>query len=395
MELSCPASELDGAFHSVHAILRERDERQPINYVNICATEPDRASVSAMNDIGAAVDVQIRCKVQKSGTAAFPFRALYRAVGFLGEAQLRILVDARLIAKLRCTSYSAEVAGVKPRHDVSFLDSAQPDAISVRSDELRRALKNTIIAASREDSVLNGVLLEFKPASLCLFASDRTRIAATTVTAIHEVNAHGKRGAVPRRVVDALIALLPSDEVPVAMELTENHATLQWLETTLRAPLYATNFPNVGQVMPKKCEFEATIATARLKGVIGAVAPIATDRHHTVEMTCSGRKLHIRSDSPEIGFAKDRIDLTDNGREFSLAFNAQHLMQFLESVDTTDVVFGVTWKKINADRAAGCMLTPSGRRDYLYYIAPIVRDSTGRSRGDRGTSAAGAPRTQR
>lgn len=187
-------------------------------------------------------------------------------------------------------------------------------------------------------------------------------------------NSRQSRGTIPRRVVDGLVALLPNSEIAVDLGLSDRSARFQWPSVTITAPLFAANFPNVMEVIPEMCEFETRLATARFRGVVGAVAPIATDRHHTVEMTTSGKKLRIRSDSPEIGFAEDVINLEQDGREFAIAFNAEHLMRFLEAVDSSEVMFGVKWNDRNGLQIAGCLLRPAERNDYGYYVAPIVRD---------------------
>ncbi|MBM4041230.1 MAG: hypothetical protein FJ290_22235 [Planctomycetes bacterium] len=375
MEITCAASTLNRAFGIMHSILPDSEDVRRISYVTVEARQPDTLFVSARNDIGIAVCVQSRVRASRPGTIAFPFHALYRATSFLLDTPLSLTVDRRQIATIRCKSYSAEIAGVVPHKDELLSNAFLGGSSSAQAHLLRRALRRTVIAsASRPETALTALRLEICNAQCRLAATDRTRIAMSWVPLLRQGGSSIAHATVPRKAVDALVSLLPNSEVDVSIEVRGNEVVFQWPGALMRTPVLDMEFPVVEKAIPQDFDVQLVIPTSRIRAVIGAVAPIATDRYHTVEAQCQGSGLVIRSDSPEIGSARDTIDLPEPKKRFLLAFNAQHFMQFLDVVDAEKVVLAVKAGEARGSSGMGCLLMPADTDSYKYFVAPIVRE---------------------
>lgn len=376
MLISCHANVLASAFSTAHTLFRDREEPHPTTYISIVARQPDEVFLYASNDLGVTVRTELRVRVANAGSVAFPFHALFRAIGFLGDAELRMSVDKRQIGKIRCNTYLAEIAGLELRESDVLLFDDKPTAMSkLPAGRLKRALRQTLIAASREDSALNGLLIRLEGRECQLCATDRTRIAISSVDLIQGAARIPAEATVPRRAIETLASLLPQSEAHASIGLTDKQAWFEWPGNLMKSPIYETQFPKVDNVLPARFDFTTNIRTGRLLGVVGAVAPIATDKFHTVEVRCDGDRLEIHSDSPDIGSARDTIDLSKKGKPFGLAFNGSHIIQFLEAVDAEQVTFSVKHEDRATNQGLAFMLKPADREDYKYYIAPIVTES--------------------
>ena len=72
---------------------------------------------------------------------------------------------------------------------------------------------------------------------------------------------------------------------------------------------------------------------------IRRVSLLSAERSKGIKFTLEKNRLRLFSSNPEIGEARDRLDVEYKGQDLEIGFNAQYLLDFLTVVGVEKVVF--------------------------------------------------------
>ena len=84
-------------------------------------------------------------------------------------------------------------------------------------------------------------------------------------------------------------------------------------------------------------------------------------------MSVKKNQISLFSSNPEIGEARDRVDVDYDGDEFDIGFNSQYILEFLMSVKSEQIRFEMK------DENNAVMMTPQAEEEVkdLYVIMPM------------------------
>ena len=79
----------------------------------------------------------------------------------------------------------------------------------------------------------------------------------------------------------------------------------------------------------------------------------------------SKNNLTITSSNPELGDAKEELDVRYDDEPMDIGFNARYIIEFLSILESSNVQLELN------DRLSPGVLRPEGRADYTYVIMPM------------------------
>ncbi|HEU4798812.1 MAG TPA: DNA polymerase III subunit beta, partial [bacterium] len=103
----------------------------------------------------------------------------------------------------------------------------------------------------------------------------------------------------------------------------------------------------------------------RLLRAVRRVSITARDSANVVRMAAKGKKLTITSNTPEVGKAREEVEVDADGDTIEAAFNARYLMDCLNNIDADELIFELT-----GPLSPGA-IRPAGHSDYVYVLAPV------------------------
>src|SRR5438046_2274450 len=98
---------------------------------------------------------------------------------------------------------------------------------------------------------------------------------------------------------------------------------------------------------------------------------VATDggrlelRKAQVPLAAKGKKLTLTSNTPEVGKAREEVEVTAEGEPIEAAFNARYLMDCLNNIEADELFFELT-----GPLSPGA-IRPAHHSDYVYVLAPV------------------------
>lgn len=292
------------------------------------------------------LDVGIRCTVEadvsKPGATTLPARKLFTILKELPGTAIEVEVDDRNAASIRCGSSFYKIMGLPEEEFPRFPQSAGGKALKIEAAVLRDMLKRTAYAVSNDETryVLNGVYMTFKGDKLTVVATDGRRLALIE----HDVEV--PKGAdceliLPAKTVGELQRLL-GDKGEVKINVGENQIIFEFDGTTLVSKLIEGAYPNFRQVIPTEAKERVSLERETLLAALHRASILASEKSQSVKLNFAKNTLTITANTPEVGEAKETLSINYKGKEITVAFNPQYLMDPLRNLDADEVFMELT-----------------------------------------------------
>jgi len=293
-------------------------------------------------DLEVTVRSGIEAEVAKSGASTLAARRLFSIVRELPAEDIRTEIDDKNVASITCGQSFFKIVGLSndefpplPKFDTGYgytLDQAT----------FKEMLQKTSYAASTDETryILNGSLLSFKGDKLTIVATDGRRLAL----AEHELEFPKEAEAdiiVPTKAVNELLHSL-ADSGTMKIQTTKTQVAFEFGDVLLISKLIEGTYPNFKQVIPSQCDERVTIERESLLTAVKRVALLTSDKSNSIKLTFGKNKLQITATTPDVGEAHESLPIKHTGKEISVAFNPEFLMDPLRNLSSDEVFFELT-----------------------------------------------------
>ena len=318
-------------------------------------------------DLELAVQVDIDAEIKKGGQVTLPARILAEIVGNLPDAMVELKnEEGAHQVEITCEASAFEILGL-PAGDFPALPRADGSEIgAIDADMLRTMVSQTIFAVSADETrpFLTGLYIAMEEAEVRFVATDGGRLALRKTGLA--TTAKQKTGViVPAKTMQELMRALAgvAGDVQLAMADKQLLFTVPGLRVYSR--LISGQFPNYQQVIPQEFKQRIRVQTDRLLRAVRRMSITARDSANVVRLAAKGKKLTITSNTPEVGKAREEVEVTADGDTIEAAFNARYLMDCLNNIDVDELLFELT-----GPLSPGA-IRPTGHSDYVYVLAPV------------------------
>ena len=319
------------------------------------------------------VGLRSRCHaaVAKGGTLTLPAKKLYEIVKSFPETDVRIEEDKNGV-KVAADRFDSRMQ-TQPAQDFPSVPEASGTTSAVlESASIRTMVAKTQFAITGEDTryFLNGALFILQPELMTLVATDGHRLAHVSVPRPKGAGKGQKeevRAILPRKTLWELGKLLAEGDTEVKYERGENHLFFQVGDRMLISRMIDGQFPAFERVIPKGNNRRIEFERERLTNAVRRVALLSNERSKAVKFAIDNGKVEVTSSSPEFGEAREVLLVEYNGGAMQICFNAQYVLDFLNVVETDNVLLELK------DEVSQAVMKPIGAEgyDYTYVIMPM------------------------
>ena len=353
MKVSCLQADLAKGLSIVGRAVAQRAILPVLSNI-LLATDQGRLKLSATN-LEMAITCWIGAKVGEEGATTVPARTFVDLMGAMPAEIVDMALDVRTqTLNLKCGRFENNLRGIDAAEFPLVPSEEDKDSITfIEPDVLKRAISQVAFAASTEESrpILTGVLVNFWNESgegrVTLAATDGYRLAVRTVSLAQPV-AEPKSVIVPARALTELSRIMGDQEHNVHIILRSNQVLFHLDDVELVSQLIDGNFPNYGEIVPKRHDTCAVVGTAELLKACKAANVFARESANIVKLTVTPGNngtpgnVHVQAVSAETGDNKGDMDATIEGQPIEIAFNVKYMVDVLGTLGTPQVAMETT-----------------------------------------------------
>lgn len=323
-------------------------------------------------DLEVSLTDEALAKVQVAGKVAVSAKSLFDIVKELNEGSITLTKKENNWLEIKQGKYTSKLVGISAEEYPVFPVSKTQDYISVESSVLKEMIEKTVYSISNDETRyhLNGVFFEkfFKgnQTAFRMVATDGHRLSV--IEKMTEVPANDGQPSsviIPKKGVFEIRKMLETDSSNVEMAIEGSQLIVRSGSTLLMVRLIEGRYPNYQQLIPQKLTNHVLINRESFLSSLKRVSLLANQKSKGVTLTLAPGRMEISSNNPEMGDAKEEIEIGYKGQEMKIGFNAKYIQDVLSSITDESVDFEIN------DQLSPGLLRPHNDRSYTCVVMPM------------------------
>jgi DNA polymerase-3 subunit beta len=288
-------------------------------------------------DLEVGIRCRVEARVEKSGATTIPARKLVSIIRELPTSEIILEVDSKHATAIRCGASFFKIFGLPKEEFPAFPEFQEPKSLTLRQSELKDGLRKTSYAISSDEAryVLNGILFSLFDNKLTLVATDGRRLALFD-SDLEFPKSDERDFILPTKAVTELQRLL-GDDGDVVISSSSNLVSFELNGAKLVSKLVEGNYPNYRQVIPGEAKERITLERESFHNCVRRVSILSSDKTSSVRLNFTKNVLDITANTPEVGEAKESMSINYKGRDISIAFNPEFLMDPLRNLPNDEI----------------------------------------------------------
>lgn len=284
------------------------------------------------------------CKVDviEEGKTTLPAKKFFDIIKNLQDQIISVEVDQTNVAQIKCGKSSYKVYGLPAEDFPRLPDFTDISCFEFNQSILKKIIRESSFAISRDESryVLNGIYMVLNATEIMSVATDGRRLASSRKTGLNFKDMKVDF-ILPSKTINELIKIV-TDEGTVKLYPKGNQVCFDLGNMTLISKLIEGNFPEYQAVIPESSKYKAIFKKEELAQAIHRVSLFTSEKQNSIKFVFSTSKCLISANSPNVGEAKDEIDVEFDGPDVPVAFNPVYLLDIIKCLETDTLTIELT-----------------------------------------------------
>ena len=196
-------------------------------------------------------------------------------------------------------------------------------------------------------------------------STDGHRISFVSKTS-SDVKVSATQGVIiPRKGLHEIKKILEGIEGSVEIAVEGSQFVLKHSSTILMIRLIEGKYPNYQQFIPQKLPQKVMINKEAFLTSLKRVSLLANQKSKAVHLILNNGKMEISSNNPELGDAKEEIEVEYSGGEIKIGFNAKYITDILTSINNDKIDFELN------DHLSPGLMRPHNDASYTCVVMPM------------------------
>lgn len=318
--------------------IADRKSTLPILANVLLRTEGKDKLLCGATDLSVTTLALLDAEVEKEGGLTVSARQLHEIVKGLPGDEVRVRRTEQNWAEIRSGKVEFKVVGIPDRDYPKLPPVQEAETARVEPKVLREMIGKTVFSISQDETRqhLAGVLFESDGTTARMVSTDGHRLSK-----VGRPLAGGPKLPtgilIPRKGIIEMRRALEEREAPAELGIFQGQVVLKADDVTLAVKLIEGQFPPYDQVIPKDNEKAFVVGRNALLDALKRVAIMSSDKTWGIRFGIEKGKIRIESDNPDLGAAREEIDVAYKGASIQVGFNARYLVELISEIDTAEV----------------------------------------------------------
>lgn len=366
MQVICDGLDLSDAVLKVSKAIASKTTNPILEGIKLVAEENELTLLAT--DLELSIEKKIRAVVKEEGETVVPGKFFSEFVKKLTNEKIELELNENNGLKIKYIDSEGFIQCFLPEEYPDFNKIDTTEYFGITKNDFRNLINKSIFSVAIDDSrpILKGCLFEVGQDVVKAVTSDGYRLSiAREVLTFSNIN---KSCIVPDKSLREIAKLLDDSDEVVNVYIQKNFLMVDLGDTKIITRLLEGDFLNYNQIVNSsnmetvitvnKAQMEDSLERASLLSKIG--------QNNLVKFDIKEETLFLTSNS-EIGNIKEKINISLNGKDLLIAFNARYFLEAFRAIENDFV-------KINFSSPTNpCTITPvdGEKEEFLYLILPV------------------------
>lgn len=320
-------------------------------------------------DLEVSLTDQSPAVVKQPGKVAVSAKSLFDIAKELGDGKIQLTRKENNWLEIRQGKYLSKIVGISAEEYPVFPSFSGQGFAEIPGPVLREMIDRTVYSVSNDETRyhLNGVYFEQKgDAGYTMVATDGHRLSLIQKKLpANKLMLAGQGVIIPRKGLNEIKKLLDSLEGPFEVAIEGSQMILRNSTTTLMIRLIEGKYPNYSQFIPQNLKKKITINRDAFLISLKRVSLLANQKSKAITLSIADGKMEIASNNPELGDAKEEIEVEYTGADLKIGFNAKYIQDVLMAMNEEKIDFEIN------DQLSPGLIRPHNDPAYMCVVMPM------------------------
>lgn len=345
----------------------EKRNTMPI-LINVLLEAEENVLKVFATDLEVSLTDQVKVQTHQNGKVAVSAKSLFDIAKELSEGPITLIKKENNWLEIKQGKYTSKIVGISAEEYPIFPTYNSQAFIKLEAQVLKEMIDKTIYSVSTDETRyhLNGVFFELNPQTgLKMVATDGHRMSLVSKES-NEIKVSSSHGVIiPRKGLHEIKKILEGLDETVEITVEGSQFILKHQSTILMVRLIEGKYPNYQQFIPQKLTQKVQVSREAFLTSLKRVSLLANQKSKAVLLNLTSGKMEISSNNPELGDAKEEIEVNYEGNEIKIGFNAKYITDILNSINEDMIDFELN------DHISPGLMKPHNDSSYLCVVMPM------------------------
>lgn len=349
----------------------EKKNTMPILVNVLLEVESDKLTIFA-TDLEVSLTDNIKVKSSSDGKVAVNAKNLFDIIKELNDGPVELKKKENNWLQIKQEKSVFNIVGISSEEYPVFPSYSAKSFTKFDSKVLLDMIEKTIYSVSNDETRyhLNGVYFEKYEEGgenfYRMVATDGHRLSLVDRLVVTDDTLKAGQGVIiPRKGLGEIRKLLDGVNDNFEMAIEGSQLIIRQDSTVLMVRLIEGKYPNYKQLIPQNLKQNITVNRGRFSVSLKRVSLLSNQKSKGITLTLSSGKMEITSNNPELGDAKEELDVDYSGSDLKIGFNAKYILDILNSCDGEEVDVHLS------DQLSPGLVQPNGDSNYKCVVMPM------------------------
>jgi DNA polymerase III subunit beta len=353
---------LDGIQRTL-GIVEKKTTMPILSNILLTASGDGLRIIATDRDIWLTADYE--AKVKGKGEITVNARKLYEIVREIEGENVSIKVAENNWVFVTCEKVVFRIPGIPASEFPQIAHEDGKGFITIGGDALKEMIHKTYFAISVDEMrpSLNGAYFEIEKGTVKMVATDGHRLSLSTRDI--EGGKSLKGVIIPRKGIGELRKIIEDTVESVELLVKDSMCVVKVKNITFRMNLIDAEYPDYKKVIPKDKSTEVQVDRNKFLHAMRRMSVMSSERSSGVKIELMSGKIKLTSTNPDLGEAKDEIDISYEGKPLEVGYSVRYLLDAIEVMEEEGVKF-----EIRGNEGPG-IIRSAENDSYMCIIMPI------------------------
>jgi len=330
----------------------------------------DEITITA-TDLEVGLKSRYAAKIIEEGKITVSAKKLYEIIKELPDKEINFVSKSNFWVEIKCDKSVFNLVGLSPEEFPKFPDF-EIKTNTINKNILSEMIEKTLFSVSNDETKFNltGIFIKSEEKNntnnLVFVSTDGHRLSLIQRVIEEKLDDKYNEGFIlPKKGITEIKKILDNVDDDITIGICDNNFTVNSNNTTLIMRMVDGDFPDYKRVIPEKGSNVAIIDKNKFLHALKRISILSSEKSKGIKINLKNDLLILSSSNPDLGDAKEEIDISYGGDEISIGFNAKYIIDILQVIKSENISFNLK------DNISPGRINPEGDENHLSVIMPM------------------------
>ncbi|ABQ24220.1 DNA polymerase III subunit beta [Geotalea uraniireducens] len=370
MEFRVAKDTFTKALQKIQGIVEKRNT-MPILSNTLIEAHNDTLYITA-TDLEVGMKSSYPVNVIKEGKITVSAKKIYEIIKELSDEEIVFSTKENDWVEIHCGKAHFNIVGLSPDEFPYFPKINDNSFITLNNQILSEMIEKTSYAICNDETKfnLNGIFIKATTENernvLRMVATDGHRLSVTEKELSGNISNELNKGVIfPKKGIFELKKMTEEEIGDIMLGFMDNSAVIKKGNTVIVMRLIDGEFPDYTKVIPTNNDKIIKILRESLLHSLRRMAILSSEKFKGIKLDVRNGSVEISSSNPELGDAREELEVDYQGEPLSVRFNARYLIDVLTILKEDEVELNLR------DELSPIIMKPAAKNDFMSVIMPM------------------------